>query len=225
MTTRSAIVVREAEEDDLDRVVGVLRAANVEFEALLSPAFFRAYLANVLDVRSRLDESQLFVACEGDRIVGVITLYPDASKEGWGLPSDWTGIRTVAVEPSARGLGIGRRLVQHCIERSRALGANGVFLHTALFQAAAIVMYERVGFRRASSIATPANSWGSTRMSHGSRLSPTCSSSPAPKRSQRAVAVAKGQGDDPVNPHEASTAETAGSRDRCRDDRRPCGGC
>jgi GNAT superfamily N-acetyltransferase len=149
--TRLEIIVREAEEDDLDRVIGVLRAANVEFETVLSPAFYRAYLANVLDVRSRLDESQLFVAqqSEGDRLVGAITLYPDASKEGWGLPSDWTGIRTVAVEPSARGLGIGRRLVQHCIERSRALGANGVFLHTALFQAAAIVMYERVGFRRA----------------------------------------------------------------------------
>jgi ribosomal protein S18 acetylase RimI-like enzyme len=150
MTTRSEIVVREAEEDDLDRVAGVLRAANVQFETLLPPAFYRAYLANVLDVRSRLDESQLFVAqqSEGDRIVGVITLYPDASREGWGLPSDWTGIRTVAVEPSARGLGIGRRLVQHCVERSRALGANGVFLHTALFQAAAIAMYERLGFRR-----------------------------------------------------------------------------
>ena len=149
MTNSSEIVVREAEDDDLDRVVGVLRAANVEFETLLSPAFYRAYLANVLDVRSRLDESQLFVASEGDRIVGAITLYPDASKEGWGWPSDWTGIRTVAVEPSARGLGIGRRLVQHCLERSRALGANAVCLHTALFQAAAIVMYERVGFRRA----------------------------------------------------------------------------
>lgn len=149
MTTRSEIIVREAEEDDLDRVVGVLRAANVEFETLLSPAFYRAYLANVLDVRSRVDESQLFVASEGDRIVGAITLYPDASKEGMGWPSEWTGIRTVAVEPSARGLGIGRRLVQHCIERSRALGANAVCLHTALFQAAAIVMYEGVGFRRA----------------------------------------------------------------------------
>jgi ribosomal protein S18 acetylase RimI-like enzyme len=149
MTTRSEIVVREAEEDDLDRVVGVLRAANVEFEAVLSPAFYRAYLANVLDVRSRVDESQLFVASEGERIVGAITLYPDASEEGFGLPSDWTGIRTVAVEPSARGLGIGRRLVEHCIERSRALGANGVCLHTAHFQAAAIAMYERLGFRRA----------------------------------------------------------------------------
>ena len=149
MTKGSEIVVREAEEGDLDRVVGVLRAANVEFETLLSPAFYRAYLANVLDVRSRLDESQLFVASEGDRIVGAITLYPDASKEAWRWPSDWAGIRTVAVEPSARGLGIGRRLVQHCIERSRALGAKAVCLHSAQFQAAAIVMYERVGFRRA----------------------------------------------------------------------------
>jgi predicted N-acetyltransferase YhbS len=149
MTTHSEIVVREAEEDDLDRVVGVLRAANVQFEALLPPAFYRAYLANVLDIRSRLDESQLFVASEGDRIVGAIALYPDASKEGLGWPSDWTGIRTVAVEPSARGLGTGRRLVQHCLERSLALGANAVCLHTAFFQAAAIAMYESVGFRRA----------------------------------------------------------------------------
>jgi predicted N-acetyltransferase YhbS len=150
MATGSKIVVRTAEQEDLDRVVSVLRAANAEFERVLPAAFFHAYLANVLDVRGRCDESQLFVAqrSEGGRIVGAVTLFPDASREGWGWPPNWTGIRAVAVEPSARGLGIGRRLAQQCIERSRELGADAVCLHTASFMEAATAMYERVGFRR-----------------------------------------------------------------------------
>lgn len=151
MAIRPGIVVREAKQGDLVRVIEVLRAANVEFELVLPPAFYRAYLANVLDLRSRLGQSQLFVAEQGDggRVVGAITLYPDASTEGWGWPAQWAGIRAVAVEPSARGLGIGRRLTEACIERSRLLGASTVCLHTAPFMEAAIRMYETVGFRRA----------------------------------------------------------------------------
>jgi ribosomal protein S18 acetylase RimI-like enzyme len=148
--TSSEIVVREARNWDLDQVVSTLHAANAEFEPVLPEAFYRAYLANVLDVRSRLVESELYVATESERrIVGTITLYPDASRESWGWPSGCSGIRAVAVEPSARGLGIGRLLAEHCIERSRALGARSVSLHTAPFMEAAIRMYERLGFRRA----------------------------------------------------------------------------
>jgi ribosomal protein S18 acetylase RimI-like enzyme len=150
MTTQSQIVVREASEPDLDHVVDVLRAANTQFESVLPPAFYRAYLANVLDVRSRFAESQLLVAerSEERRIVGVITLYPDASRETWGWPSGWTGIRAAGVEPRAQRLGIGRQLVQACIDRSRAIGAATICLHTAPFMDAAIRLYESVGFRR-----------------------------------------------------------------------------
>ena len=105
MAAHSRVVVREAEVPDLDRVVEVLRAANAEFEEVLPPAFYRAYLANVVDVRSRLAESQLLLAEREERIVAAITLYPDATAEGWGWPRHWTGIRAVGVEPSARGLG------------------------------------------------------------------------------------------------------------------------
>ncbi len=146
--TPSETVIRGAERRDLDRVVSVLRAANAEFERALPQRFFRAYLANVLDVRSRLEYSQLIVAEHGSRMVGTIALYPDASREGWGWPPHWTGIRAVAVEPGSRGLGIGRQLAQECIDRSRSLGAPAVCLHTGDFMDAAMVMYERLGFRR-----------------------------------------------------------------------------
>jgi predicted N-acetyltransferase YhbS len=144
----STIQVRDAEPPDLGRVISVLRAANREFESVLPATFFRAYLTNVLDLESRFEDAQLLVAERASRIVGTITLYPDASREGWGWPPEWTGIRAVAVDPSARRLGIGRSLARACIERSRALGATAVCLHTATFMGAAMRMYEAVGFRR-----------------------------------------------------------------------------
>ena len=141
-------LVREAREDDLESVVAVLYAANAQFEHVLPAALYRAYLANVLDVRSRMAHSRLFVAEHEGRIVGTITLYPDASREGWGWPARWAGIRAMAVTPTARGLGIGRRLAQECIDQARARGAEAICLHTASFMAAAVAMYESLGFRR-----------------------------------------------------------------------------
>jgi ribosomal protein S18 acetylase RimI-like enzyme len=149
--TASEIAVRKAEDSELERVIAVLRRANAEFEALAPPSFYRAYLTNVLDVRSRWADSELLVAEVRKRggIVGAITLYPDASREDWGWPPHWAGIRAVAVEPDARGRGVGRALAEACIERAGALGAPTVCLHTAPFMEAAIRMYEGVGFRRA----------------------------------------------------------------------------
>jgi ribosomal protein S18 acetylase RimI-like enzyme len=149
MATSAEVVVRRAGEGDLETVVGVLHSANAEFENVLPPGFYRAYLANVLDVQSRLDTSELFVAGRADgHVVGAITLYPRAADEGWGWPAEWTGIRAVGVEPPARGLGVGRSLAEACIRRSRDLGAEAVCLHTASFMQAAMAMYESIGFYR-----------------------------------------------------------------------------
>jgi GNAT superfamily N-acetyltransferase len=148
-TWAETAVVREAGEDDLEAVIDVLRAANAEFADLLPAALYRAFLANSLDVRGRLADSRLLVAEHEGRIVGTATLYPDASREGWDWPAHWAGIRAVAVAPSARGLGIGRRLTRECIERARALGVLSVCIHTGSFMTAAMSLYEGLGFRRA----------------------------------------------------------------------------
>ncbi len=148
LATRIAVTVREAEEADFPQVIAVLGAANAEFAGVLPPAFYDAYLGNVLDVRGRAREATLFVAAREGRVVGTITLYPDASREGWGWPAGWAGIRAVAVAPLARGEGIGRRLAREGIARAHALGAAAVCLHTASFMAAAVAMYEHLGFQR-----------------------------------------------------------------------------
>jgi ribosomal protein S18 acetylase RimI-like enzyme len=143
------ITVRDASDDDFQAVASVLRAANREFAPMAPSGWYRSYLAAVLDIGGRAANAQVLIAEYRSRIVGTITLYPDASQQGWGWPEAWAGIRAVGVEPPARRRGIGRLLTEECISRAGALGAEAVCLHTAPFMPAATAMYESVGFRRA----------------------------------------------------------------------------
>lgn len=148
LLSRPLAIVRHAEPSELDAVIEVLRAANTEFADSLPSSVYSAYLANVLDVRSRLAVSELLVAELDGRIAGTITVYPDASHEGWDWPYHWGGIRAIAVAPHARGHGIGRQLAEAAIARVRELDKAAVCLHTAHFMRAAVPLYESLGFRR-----------------------------------------------------------------------------
>ena len=67
-----------------------------------------------------IDEYQ--VCLDGDRVVGVCGLHPVAG----GLAE----VRGLAVAEDANGHGVGRRLVQACVERARALGIAKVYTLT-----------------------------------------------------------------------------------------------
>ena len=53
-------------------------------------------------------------------------------------------IGRVAVLPQHRGTGVGGAIVRHLVDRARGLGLGEVYLHA---QSAAVVFYERLGFR------------------------------------------------------------------------------
>ena len=140
--------VRPAGPSDLPAARRVLLAAYQEYAATLPPAVFGRYLTDILDVESRAGTGEVLVAEHGGRVVGTVTYYPDAGDQGFGWPAGWAGLRALGVEPRARGLGIGRALLEACLERALAAGAPVICLHTAEFMTAAVAIYEAAGFRR-----------------------------------------------------------------------------
>jgi len=141
--------IRDARLEELDQVALLIRDAYQEYQASFPPEVWEGYARDIMDVRGRLDASELIVAEHAGGLVGAVTFYPNsyqAEHQGW--PPGWTGIRLLAVHPDGRGLGIGRALMDECLRRSRQLSARTLGLHTTELMAVARGMYERMGFVR-----------------------------------------------------------------------------
>jgi GNAT superfamily N-acetyltransferase len=117
---------------------------------MIPSAIFESYVAQSADLGARWDEAEVLVAEVDGGVAGTVSFYPDASREGLGLPSGWAGFRTLAVDPAVRGRGVGRALLQACLDRAQEQGAPTLAIHTSAVMRAACAMYERAGFRRAT---------------------------------------------------------------------------
>jgi putative acetyltransferase len=72
-------------------------------------------------------------------VVGTVGLFP--------LGAGRCELRKMYLAPALRGRGLGKRLLQHALERARQLGFRRVELETASVLKAAIRLYESFGFR------------------------------------------------------------------------------
>lgn len=144
-------LIRQAREDELDAAGEIIRAGYAEYKTQMAPERWERYIANAADVRSRLPEGEVIVAEHDGKLMGTLTVYASGNQSrGEGWPADWVGLRLLAVAPEARGLGIGRALIEWAIAYARSLGASAVGLHTTEMMAIARAMYERMGFQRMS---------------------------------------------------------------------------
>jgi putative acetyltransferase len=82
---------------------------------------------------------QIFMVYLGHQAVGCVALIP----LGQGVYE----LSKMAVSPELRGLGIGRRLLQHTITQAKLIGAKSLFLGSNAKLANAVHLYESVGFR------------------------------------------------------------------------------
>jgi ribosomal protein S18 acetylase RimI-like enzyme len=143
------IVLREARAEELATVAKVMSAAYEEYVPPGAPpdSPWREYLEEVADPWSRLADSTLIVAEDAGEILGAVTFYPKGYPDA-NFPPGWAGIRLLAVDPGARGRGLGRELTAECIRRAHEQGSIAVGLHTTRWMAVAQAMYERMGFVR-----------------------------------------------------------------------------
>jgi len=144
-----SILIRDAHHEELDKISLVIKEAYQQYENMLPTDAWSYYMKDIMDVRSRLDKSQLIVAEVNKQLVGTVTLYLNSHRpeqEHW--PKGWAGIRLLAVLPSHRNSGIGRALMEECIHRCRKEHITTVGLHTTEMMDVARRAYERMGFVR-----------------------------------------------------------------------------
>jgi GNAT superfamily N-acetyltransferase len=79
-----------------------------------------------------------------------LVVYRDGTPVGCGalrlLDADTAELKRMYVSPTARGRGLGRRLVAALEAEARALGIRRLVLETGVRQAAAIALYRATGF-------------------------------------------------------------------------------
>jgi len=102
------------------------------------------------DVASRAASVPVLVAVDDvGRVLGGVSYIP-----GPGTPfseseaSGEAGFRTLAVDPSAAGRGVGRALAEACMARARADGRAGMAIYTRPAMVVAHRLYESLGFKR-----------------------------------------------------------------------------
>ena len=140
--------IRRAAKHEVPEIEALCVAAYEQYRDAIPPPIFGAYMEDFRNLSSRWDDAQFLVAEIDGRIAGSALLYADASSEGSGLPKGWAGFRKLAVHPSWRGRGVGRKISEKCVQMARWIGAPAVGVHTAAFMEAACNIYEQMGFRR-----------------------------------------------------------------------------
>jgi GNAT superfamily N-acetyltransferase len=140
--------IRRAANRDFTEIRRLLVAAYGQYEALMPPPVYRAYLDDLLDLGRHDEHGMLYVATDHDRILGSAAFYPRSSVQGMGFPDGWSGGRALAVHPQARSRGVAASLLAWCEKLAGYVGSPVFAFHTAAFMTAATDLYERLGYQR-----------------------------------------------------------------------------
>ena len=144
MATESTLLIRRATRDDLPSIVHMLAddalGATREADVTPLPASYHA----AFDAIDRDPHQELIVAEAEGHVIGVLqlTFIPYLTYQG-----SWRAlIEGVRVSSDRRSGGVGRRLIEWCIERARQRGCRMVQLTSDKSRADAIRFYEGLGF-------------------------------------------------------------------------------
>jgi GNAT superfamily N-acetyltransferase len=142
----SNLSFREAEPGDLEAIIRLheedeLGAHGDAWSPETRPAYEAAFAAI-----ARSPENRLFVALDGDEVVGTfqLTFIPNLTGRG----ALRVKVESVKVKVARRSGGIGARMMEYAEDHARAHGAALLELTSNKTRTAAHRFYERLGFSR-----------------------------------------------------------------------------
>ena len=139
--------IRDARDSDRDAIQAVTLAAYEQYAAGMGE-MWKFYRENIVKTLADFKPAEQIVAETDAGIVGTVLLFPAGSRFADSILA-FPKIRLLAVDPAARGAGLGRVLMEECIRRARQSGVAAIALHTNDRMSIAQSMYVRMGFVRA----------------------------------------------------------------------------
>jgi GNAT superfamily N-acetyltransferase len=107
------------------------------------------YRAALADAATRAREAELLVAVDGDgRVLGTVTVCLPGTPWAEVCQPGEVEFRILAVDPPARGRGVGAVLVDAVIQGARNLGVARVVLSSTVGMLSAQRIYQSMGFIR-----------------------------------------------------------------------------
>ncbi len=136
------ITIRPIEPNDNAAIAVIIRTALTEFGAnKLGTVFYDSTTDHLFELFINEPLSAYFIALKDGVIVGGAGIYPTV-----GLPKNTCELVKMYLSKEARGLGLGRKMINHCLMIAKQKGFEQVYLETMPELKKAVAVYKQFGF-------------------------------------------------------------------------------
>src|SRR5258705_10143520 len=145
--------------DEFQEIGKLMVRVYSEIDGFPKQAEHRAYYEMLLHIGdlTRKANTELLVAVSPDgKVIGAVVYFSDMKFYGSGgtamAEKNAAGFRLLAVDPPARGLGIGKILTNECIRKAKEAKTEQMIIHSTKAMQTAWKMYESMGFKRSEDL-------------------------------------------------------------------------
>ena len=136
------IIIRPIEPNDNASIATIIRTALTEFGANKpGTVFFDDTTDHLFELFYNEPLSDYFIALKNGVIIGGAGIYPTQ-----GLPNKTCELVKMYLSKDFRGMGLGRKMIDHCLLIAKQKGFEQVYLETMPELKKAVAVYEQFGF-------------------------------------------------------------------------------
>jgi len=137
------LIIRSIQQDDNAALAKIVRDTLAEFGANKpGTVYYDPTTDHLFEVFNSTPASKYFIAEKGGVILGGAGIYPTN-----GLPEATCELVKMYLKPEARGLGLGRTLIEKCLLAAKDMGYQQVYLESMPELKKALSVYEKFGFK------------------------------------------------------------------------------
>lgn len=157
--TKSKFTIRNAKPNEFSEIGKLLVNVYSQLDGfpkqMEQPDYYKL-LENIGEFTNKPDTELLVAVSSQGTIGGAIVYFSDMKYYGSGGSAtkvkNASGFRLLAVDHSARGIGIGRLLTNECIRKAKEKKHSQIVIHTTKAMQIAWRMYENMGFERSEDL-------------------------------------------------------------------------